>query len=173
MTNLLIYWSASHYHNSPLLRLIFQQGLVETQSRPTHDTSQDCEDVRSYHGLADTPVQLLHSLDFLGCRWHARQVDQRRHETAWSNQDLLQKWTQGYHRTRRAWPGHNLDLSTSLHSHSPICIKGKWSNTVQPDGSVFSGRRSHWINEHCHQAMPHRSRPYKDKLWWVHQRLRV
>jgi hypothetical protein len=31
-----------------------------------HDTSQDCDDVRSYQGSADTPVQPVHLLDFFG-----------------------------------------------------------------------------------------------------------
>ncbi len=59
----------------------------------------------------------------------------------------------------------DLDLSTLSCSHSTIssqrfhltfrCSEGRWFNTVQPDGSVFSGRGSNWMDEHpCQSNAP-------------------
>ncbi len=161
--------------------LIAQHGLGETQSRPMHEDSQKSDNVRSHQGSADTPVQLVHLLDFFGCWWYARQVDQRRHETAWSNQEYLWERNEGYYRTRCAQPGtiwtrvlpcvHASGRQVKDFKLTPWSQEGKRSYTVQPDGSVFPGRRPHWMDQHQHKAMPSKTGPYKGQLWWVHQGL--
>ncbi len=174
-----MYWSIVHYYNSPLLRLISQHSLVDTWSRPMHDTSQD--KLRSWRCQIWSRLSRHPSLTgtLAGLLWvpmaRARQVDRRRLETAWASQDLLWERSQENHRTCCTWPGM-IWTSVLPCIHAPqFQVKDfdltfgyterRWSNTVQPDGSVFSGRRSNRMDEHCPRKIPGQRRLYEGKLW--------
>ncbi len=168
-TNSIAYLTVGHYYNNPMRSrhmrkanpFIWQCRLVilKAQAMPQFNW-YTCWTSLGANGMPDKLLRKAWNSP-IKSRFSLRK-DQR------ISQDML-------HLTK-----HNLDPSISLRS---CFLISSWrslldfmkprrrSNTVQPDGPVFSGRWSHRVDQRCRQAMLWQYTPHEGKLWWVYHGL--